>query len=442
MNLLSLRISAPSTPSAEPAVNDGEDSLFVPEDPPVAPRSIQPAPAARIEGPILQATHLYMAPGQRGANEQAEDTEGMEGWPAEDRRLYRHFCEDVSRAQEQWDHPSTHQGMAKLREREPLLQPTFSKCLAIARRTMGEGVVDEWRNFQEQGWRKRQRCGFDRQPPGTTAIGGDCSTLTNADDPARRNVTAEAYRQFEEATKARTNSWKARFQYRRATVGLTVQYETYAKLRDKRSVCQPGAPQQDRSMLLRALFREMHSDWRDALPCDFTDKQAKERGHGSEWRNFNQTIQDGKRWNIFADHLGLGALLLIDTSKNSSYIQRLAPIPIFAAWVKLIYSVRPDVREVAARVEGYFDGMEDPSFYAARKLRPLKLERRAYRACSPSEQFEFSGSEGRRTPTADPAHLTQLGDATIYGGDGAMDDFIQSSRLDDEDFPDLSTGFT
>ncbi|KAM0714631.1 hypothetical protein Q7P37_009927 [Cladosporium fusiforme] len=328
--------------------------------------------------------------------------------------------------------------MAKLREREPLLHQTFSKCLTIARRTMGEDVVDEWRKFQEQGWEKRQRCGFDPQLPKMTSPHGSLAAV----ELARRDVTAEAYRQFEEATKAKTNSWKARFQYRRATVGLSIQYETYAKLRDKHSVCQSDAPQQDRSMLLRALFREMHPGWRDALPCDFTDKQAKELGYGSEWRNFNQTIQDGKRWNILASHLGLGALLLVDTSKNNSYIQRLAPIPVFAAWVHLISRVRPHVREVAARVEGYYDGMEDPSFYAARKLRPLKLERRAYRACSPGEQFEFSGSEGRRTPTADPAYLTQSGGATIYGGDCAMDDFIQSSTLDDEDFPDLSTGFT
>lgn len=442
MNLLSLRISAPSTPSAEPAVNDGEDTLFIPEDPAVAPQFVQPASAPRIEDPISQAMHTNMASGQMGANEQEEHTAGARELSTENCRLYREFCENVSRAEDQWDHPSTQQGMAKLREREPLLQPTFTKCLDIARRTMGEGVIDEWRNFQEQGWRKRQRCGYDRQRPGRTSIRGDGSTLTNAADPARGEVTAEAYRRFEEATKARTNSWKARFQYRRAAVGLAIQYETYAKLRDKQPICLPGASQQDRSMLLRALFREMHTDWRDALPCDFTDRQAKERGYGSEWTNFNQTIHDGKRWSIFVDSLGLGALLLIDTSKNSSYIQRLAPIPIFAAWVNMIPSVRPDVREVATRVEGYFDGMEDPSFYAARKLRPLKLERRAYRACSPSEQFEFSGSEGRRTPTADPAYLTQLGDAAIYGENGAMDDFIQSSKLDDEDFPDLSTDFT
>ena len=94
------------------------------------------------------------------------------------------------------------------------------------------------------------------------------------------------------------------------------------------------------------------------------------------------------------------------------------------------------MREVAARVEGSYDGMGDPTFYAVRKLRPLKLERRAYRACSPGEQFEFSDSEGGRTPTADPSHLTRPRDALVYEGDCAMDDFIRSSNLDDEDFPD------
>jgi hypothetical protein len=71
--------------------------------------------------------------------------------------------------------------------------------------------------------------------------------------------------------------------------------------------------------------------------------------------------------------------------------------------------VRLDVKEVAARVEDYYDGMEDPFFYVARKLRPLKLERRAYRACSSGEQYEFSGSEGGRTPTADPNSCHERG---------------------------------
>ena len=109
-------------------------------------------------------------------------------------------------------------------------------------------------------------------------------------------------------------------------------------------------------------------------------------------------------------------------------------------WTKLISRVRLDVKEVAARVEGYHDGMEDPSFYTAQKLRLLKLERRAYRACSPGEQFEFSGSEGGRTPIVDPSYLTRPSDALVYEGDCAIDDFIWSSNLDDKDFPDLSVG--
>ena len=195
-------------------------------------------------------------------------------------------------------------------------------------------------------------------------------------------------------------------------------------------------------MLLHALFREMHPDWRDALPDGFTERQAKDQGYIYEWRAFNQTIQDGRRWNLLAGNLGLGALLLIDTSRNNDYIQRQAPIPVFSAWAQLVPRVRLDVKEVAARVEGYYDGMEDPSFYAARKLRPLKLERRAYRAQSPGEQFEFSGSEGGRTPTTDPSCLMQLGEGrtSLYEQDCAMDDFIRSSSIDDEDFADLSGG--
>lgn len=261
-------------------------------------------------------------------------------------------------------------------------------------------------------------------------------------DPARGHVVTEAYRQFRETVKAKTAGWKSCFSYRRATVGLDAQYEAYAKLRSKQSIYGPGALQCDRSMLLRALFREMHPDWRNDLPDNFTDKQAKGQGYSQEWKAFNQAIQDGRRWKVFVSDLGFGALLLIDTSGSADYLQRQIPIPIFAAWTRLISRVRLDVKEVAARVEGFYNSMEDPAFYVARKLRPLKLERRAYRACSPGKQFEFSGSEGRRTLTADPAYLMQPGGTTIYGGEYAIDDFIQSSRLDDKDFPDLSTGFT
>jgi len=89
-------------------------------------------------------------------------------------------------------------------------------------------------------------------------------------------------------------------------------------------------------------------------------------------------------------------------------------------------------------VEGYFDSIEVPSFYVVWKLRPLKLERHAYRACYPSKQFEFSGSEGRRTPTVDPRCLTRPSSTVVYGEDYAIEDFIQSSGFEDEDFADLS----
>jgi hypothetical protein len=141
---------------------------------------------------------------------------------------------------------------------------------------------------------------------------------------------------------------------------------------------------------------------------------------------------------VLVEDLGFGAPLLIDTSGNVDYIQQQSPSPVFAAWAWLIPRVRLEVKEVAARVEGYHDGMEDPSFYAVRKLRPLKLERHAYRACSPGEQFEFSGSEGGKTPTADPKCLTRPGGTVLYGKDYAIEDFIQSSGFEDEDFTDLS----
>lgn len=97
--------------------------------------------------------------------------------------------------------------------------------------------------------------------------------------------------------------------------------------------------------------------------------------------------------------------------------------------------VRPDVREVRARVQGYYDSIKDPSFYAARKLRPLKLERRAYHAYSPAEQFHFSGSKGGRTPTADPSCLTPPNG--MIPSNYEMDDFVYPS-IPDEDLAILS----
>jgi hypothetical protein len=429
-SLLALRRSTPTAPSIEVTADDRGDDLFVSKDPAVASQPIRPVSSPRLRDTITRAASSTVV---SRPMERDEDTTGVAEWSAENRRLYRHFCEDVKTAEGQWDHPKTRQGMANLREREPLLNSTFSRCLSIARKTMGEGVLYEWRNFQKQGWERRRQYGFDSEQPPTAAP----ISSQPASEPGRRDVVTEAYRQFSGAVGAKTNTWKARFQYRRAAIGLAVQY--YVGIRSGRShgsLFQSSVLLHDPKVLLRALFREMHLDWRNALPDDFTDKQARDQGYLYEWRAFNQTIQDGKRWNLFAENLGLGTLLLIDTSRNNEYIQRQIPMPVFAAWTRLILRIKLGVKGIAARMEAYYDNMENPSLYAT--PRPLKLERHAYRACSPSEQFEFSGSEGRRTPTADPGRLTRPGEALVCEGDYAVDDFIQSSRLDDEDFADLS----
>lgn len=430
LNLLSLHGSAANASPARSPVDQGEDSLFVPENARTEPEPVEPVAIAQHGETLSRAESPSAAPPQTGDD---EDGASVSGWSASDRTLYRYFCKDVQTAEEQWDHHKVRQAMAKLREREPLLRPTFLRCLAIARKTMGERVICEWRKFQEQGWEKRRAHGSGIQGLETAPPAGSLPTP----DPAWRDLVAAAYREFQEIFKAKTNDWKAHFQYRRAAVRLTGQYEAYAVLHDQRSSRRPSAPQHDRSMLLRTLFREMHPDWRNALASNFTDKQVKEQGYGYEWKTFVQTIQDGRRWTILTEHLGLGALLLIDTSGSNVYVQRQVPMPVFAAWVRLISRVRLDVNEVAARVVGYFDGMEDPSFYTNRKLRPLKLERRAYRACSPGEQFDFSGSEGSRTPTVDPGCLSRPGDGVVYGGDCLMDEFIESSPVKDDDFDNL-----
>lgn len=432
LNLLSLYTSVPNTPVPEISADDEEDSLFLPNGPPTELQSAGPTTFCRHENSISQTASSVDATDSSGARDGGDATV-VATLTAEERRLYRHFCEDVKAAEGRWDHSSTVKGMAALQKKDPQLHVTFRKCLTVARRTMGEGVVHKWRDFQEEGWEKRRQYKTGAaQPVGMAVSTGDSAPTA---DPARGYVVAEAYRQFRETVKAKTGSWKSCFRYRRATVGLDTQYEDYTKLRNKQTACGSSALQSDRSMMLRALFREMHPDWRNDLPDNFTDKQAKSRGYGQEWKSFNRAMQDGRRWKVFVDGLGLGALLLIDTSGNVDYLQQRIPIPVFAAWVQLVSRVRLDVKEVAARVEGYYDGMEDPSFLN-RKLRPLRLERRAYRACSPGEQFEFSGSEGGKTPTADPNNLMRPSDG-IRGEEYAIEDFIDSSGLEDADMLEL-----
>lgn len=432
LNLLSLSTSAPTTPLPGTSADDEEDSLFLPNGPPTELQSAQPTTFCRHEDTMSQTTSSVDAADSSGARG-GGSAMAVTILTAEERRLYRQFCEDVKAAERRWDHPSTVKGMSALQKKDHQLHVTFRRCLTVARRTMGEGVVHKWRDFQEEGWEKRRQNKTGAAQPFGMAVSTRDSVPTV--DPARGHVVAEAYRQFRETVKAKTDGWKSCFRYRRATVGLDTQYEDYAKLRNKQSACGSSAPQSDRSMMLRALFREMHSDWRNDLPDNFTDRQAKSQGYGQEWKSFNRAMQDGRRWKVFVDGLGLGALLLIDTSGNVDYLQQQIPIPVFAAWVQLVSRVRLDVKEVAARVEGYYDGMEDPSFLN-RKLRPLRLERRAYRACSPGEQFEFSGSEGGKTPTADPNNLMRPSDG-MAGEEYAIEDFIDSSGLEDADMLEL-----
>ena len=290
-SLLALRHSATAAPLIEAAVGDGRDEPFVSEDPAVASQPVRSVSPVPLRDTVVRAASSTVAPFPM---EKDEDMMGPVQWSAESRRLYRHFYEDVKTAEEQWDHPKTRQGMANLRKSEPLLYKTFFRCLSIARKTMGEGVLHEWRDFQKQGWERRRRLGFDPGRLPTVAPTGSRS----ASEPGRRDVVTEAYCRFSEAVGAKTNTWKARFQYRRAAIGLAVQHEAYIGIRSGQShgsIFLSSAMLDDPKVLLRALFREMHVDWRNALPDDFTDEQARDRGYLHEWRAFNQTIQDGKR---------------------------------------------------------------------------------------------------------------------------------------------------
>ena len=85
-------------------------------------------------------------------------------------------------------------------------------------------------------------------------------------------------------------------------------------------------------------------------------------------------------------------------------------------------------------MRGDYEGIEDPA-YIARTLLILKLERLYNHALPVREQFDYSGSEGRKTPTADPGLLTYSCHPSVSGGASVddNDDFIDSSGVYDED---------
>jgi hypothetical protein len=362
----------------------------------------------------------------------------MAKWSEADRDLYRDFCRDVKAAEERSSNPKTLKAMVDLWRREPLLHKTFLKCLSIARATMGEDVRYQWRRFREQGRRKREQHEGGIWADETMAPGHTPSTVESTTEAA---VVAAAYREFQEAIKAETNQWKARFQYRRAAARLFVQYQSYSRLCREQHGSQTAwstqPTQREQSILLRNLFREMNPDWRRVLPRDFTEKQAKEQGYTSEWNAFNLAIRDGKRWSILVDALGSDALLLIDTSGRNTYIQRRIPMPVFVAWVALIPKVTEDLEGAVKNVRGDYEGIEDP-LYITRRLRLLKLEHLYNHALPAREQFDYSGSEGRKTPTADPSLLTYSYDPSASGRVSLNDDFMDSSGIRDEDLCHLT----
>lgn len=395
-SLLALRHSTPTASFVEAAVDDGRDGLEGPDL------------TSKPGGPVLSEEELG---------------------------FYQDFYKDVKAAEERSSNPKTLKAMADLWRREPLLYETFLKCLSIARATMGEDVCYRWRRFREQGRRKREQHGSGIWANETTAPDHIPSAAESTTEAA---VVAAAYHEFQEAIKAETNEWKARFQYRRASARLFVQYQSYSRLYREQHGSQTAwsmrPTQRERSILLRSLFREMNPDWRRVLQRDFTEKQAKEQGYASEWNAFNLAIRDGKRWSILVDALGSDALLLIDTSGRNTYIQRRIPMPVFVAWVALIPKVVEDLEGAVENVRGDYEGIEDPS-YIARRLRFLKLEHLYNHALPAREQFDYSGSEGRKTPTADPGLLTYSCHPSVSGGASVddNDDFIDSSGVYDED---------
>jgi hypothetical protein len=100
-------------------------------------------------------------------------------------------------------------------------------------------------------------------------------------------------------------------------------------------------------------------------------------------------------------------------------------MPVFIAWVALIPKVTRDLEGAVKNVRGDYEGIEDPA-YITRTLPLLKLERLYNHTLPAREQFDHSGSEGQKTPTADPGLLT-------YSGGSPNHDFIDSSGIYDED---------
>ena len=329
---------------------------------------------------------------------------------------------DAATAEPQWKYSSTYSAMENFK-RDPYER--FQKCLKIARKTLGEIVLDEWDSFLEQGRPSRSQ-----DPSGTSssqAIYPASSQL--ADNSTQRAVANAAYREFRIINKAKTSHWKAAFEYRRAAAGLNAQCDAYLDIRNRRSLCESGVPQQDQTSVLKALFREMNPEWRDALPADFSEPQAKAERLWKKWGDFQRANKFGRRWRLFVQELGYGALLFIDIADNVCFLQQDIPGPIFAAWVKLLGRVTPALKDIGERMYPYFEGLKDPSSARQVLLPRVRLERRAYRAHSPRAQFDQTDSDRDKTPTVDPGRLLEPSAGQMQEADNF--EFLDSSQLSD-----------
>ena len=125
---------------------------------------------------------------------------------------------------------------------------------------------------------------------------------------------------------------------------------------------------------------------------------------------------------------------MIDTDGTLKTVRDRLHLPVFEAWVRLLSRVTPELQDVGERIYRYFDGMEEPA-YALRVLRRLKLESRAYRTCPARDQFDFSGSEGAKTPTMDPSCLVQGSAASAAGelDQSAIDQFTVLPNILEQD---------
>jgi hypothetical protein len=92
---------------------------------------------------------------------------------------------------------------------------------------------------------------------------------------------------------------------------------------------------------------------------------------------------------------------------------------------------------LSSNSRGDYEGIEDP-LYITRRLRLLKLEYLYNHALPAREQFDYSGSEGRKTPTADPSLLTYSYNPSASGRVSLNDDFIDSSSIRNEDLYHLT----